>query len=214
MDFFLPQLMYLDFFFKCGVSLLFGFVIGYERAARRKPAGIKTHGLICLGATILTFLSINISKNGDPGRIAAQIVSGIGFIGAGTIFQSKQTVQGLTSAATVFVSAAIGMMIGGGYVFLSFISVIFSSVLLYVVRPKSKQIKIETYSMIIEIEEISKLETITELIQSFELNILQKTLQKDDAITLHLQYNASPTSNHFFTRKIMRLQGLGKVVRI
>jgi len=85
-----------------------------------KPAGLRTNILICVGATLLMDLSVRIGlidghRIGDPARIAAQVVSGVGFLGAGTIMQSQGMVTGLTSAATIWVVAAIGMTVGAGY---------------------------------------------------------------------------------------------------
>lgn len=90
-----------------------------ERELSGKPAGLRTNILICIGATIITDLSVIIAEAapgrfGDPGRLAAQIVTGIGFLGAGTILQTRGSIQGLTSAATIWVVAAIGMLCGAG----------------------------------------------------------------------------------------------------
>src|SRR5690606_37301035 len=89
-----------------------------EREINGKPAGLRTNILICVGAALLTELSLGIGlltperPNADPARIAAQIVSGIGFLGAGTIIQARGSVVGLTTAATLWVVAAIGMAVG------------------------------------------------------------------------------------------------------
>lgn len=102
------------------LSLLIGGVIGFERASRRQNAGLRTHILICLGSTLLMLLSIWVpdefmeAKNGDPGRIAAQVVSGIGFLGAGSIIRLGNTVKGLTTAASLWLVAALGLAIGAG----------------------------------------------------------------------------------------------------
>ena len=103
-------------------SILCGGVIGLERELKNKPAGIKTNMLICLGAALYTSVSVLISESiaetghyGDPSRVAAQIVSGIGFLGGGSIIQARGTISGLTTAATIWVVAAIGMCIGLGH---------------------------------------------------------------------------------------------------
>lgn len=94
-----------------------------ERELKNKAAGLKTNMLICLGATLYTSVSVLISTSlaetghfGDPARVAAQIVSGIGFLGGGTIIQSRGTVLGLTTAATIWVVAAVGVCIGIGHI--------------------------------------------------------------------------------------------------
>ena len=91
-----------------------GGMIGLEREHSGKPAGFRTNMLICLGAALVTEVSFSVAltASGDPGRIAAQIVSGIGFLGAGTILHARGSVYGLTTAATLWVVAAIGMAVG------------------------------------------------------------------------------------------------------
>lgn len=103
------------------MSVVLGGAVGLEREIAGKPAGLRTNILICVGAALLTDVSIELSRGklpgtqlGDPARLAAQIVSGIGFIGAGTIMQARGTVTGLTSAATIWVVAAIGITVGAG----------------------------------------------------------------------------------------------------
>ena len=104
---------------RLALAALLGGVIGFEREQSGKPAGLRTNLLICVGAALITELSRTIafswagtSRPADPSRIAAQIVSGVGFIGAGTIIQARGNVHGLTTAATMWVVAAIGMAVG------------------------------------------------------------------------------------------------------
>src|ERR1700710_2836302 len=93
-----------------------GGLIGIEREWRRKASGLRTNMLLCLGCAFFTLLSAVLAGEGNPdkGRVAANIVQGIGFLGAGLILHSRNRVLGLTSAATVFVVASIGMAWGGG----------------------------------------------------------------------------------------------------
>lgn len=108
--------------FRLIAAAALGGMVGLERERSGKPAGFRTHLLICVGAALLTELSIEISRSAtapndfraDPGRIAAQIVSGVGFLGAGTILHSRGSVVGLTTAASMWVVAAIGMATGAG----------------------------------------------------------------------------------------------------
>ena len=113
------------------LAALLGGVIGLDRERTGKPAGLRTNMLICVGAALLTELSLRIAAGGwaggrqaDPARIAAQIVSGIGFLGAGTILQSRGHVIGLTTAATMWAVAAIGMAVGGGEAMLAIIATV------------------------------------------------------------------------------------------
>ena len=105
----------IDFAIRLGVCLLFGALIGVERELRNKPAGISTNCFVMAGACLFTFASISIDPN-SPARIAAQVVSGVGFLGAGMILKSdSNTVKNLTTAAAVWFAAAIGMVIGLGW---------------------------------------------------------------------------------------------------
>ena len=95
-----------------------GGLIGLQRELSGKPAGLRTNLLICLGAALVTHVSLAVTARlgvGDPTRIAAQIVAGIGFLGAGTIMRSQHAVHGLTSAATIWVVAAVGLTVGAGF---------------------------------------------------------------------------------------------------
>ncbi len=97
------------------LAVALGGAIGLERELQGKAAGLRTNILICIGAALFTQLSIAVAgTDGDPGRIAAQIVTGVGFIGAGTILHDRGLVTGLTSAATIWLVAAIGVAIGAG----------------------------------------------------------------------------------------------------
>lgn len=98
---------------KMSVSLALGTAIGFEREASDKAAGLRTNILICLGATLYTILSLAFTQ--DPARISAQIVSGIGFLGAGAIMRDGDRVTGLTTAATIWMVAAIGTAVGYGH---------------------------------------------------------------------------------------------------
>lgn len=98
------------------VAALLGGIIGWERQYRHKPAGLRTNLLICFGSAMFTILSDQLagSLGGDHTRVAAQIIPGIGFIGAGSILHARGSVVGLTTAANLFVVASVGMAAGGG----------------------------------------------------------------------------------------------------
>ncbi|HLA79064.1 MAG TPA: MgtC/SapB family protein [Vicinamibacteria bacterium] len=105
----------LELLLQLALAVLLGGAIGLERELKGKPAGLRTNILIIMGATLFTVLSFRLSQGrGDPARVAAQILPGVGFIGAGTILHLRGAVTGLTSAATIWVVAAIGMALGAG----------------------------------------------------------------------------------------------------
>ena len=117
-----------------------GAVIGLEREYRRKPAGLRTNILIALGSAMFTIISIQLGHGGGtPDRIAAQVVTGMGFLGGGAILRSGNSVHGMTTAATIWVNAAIGMAAGAGEYALAAVVAVITLVVLAVLPP------IETY---------------------------------------------------------------------
>lgn len=114
------EVNYLTIALRLLLSMILGGIIGWERETKKQQAGLRTHVIICIGATLLMLISIFIPQtfvdfqNGDPGRIAAQVVSGIGFLGAGAIFSLGGSIRGLTTAATIWVVASIGLAVGAG----------------------------------------------------------------------------------------------------
>lgn len=107
----------LELMLQLGLATLLGGAIGLERELGGKPAGLRTNILICLGSVLYTHISIGMmgANASDPTRVAGQIVTGVGFIGAGTILHARGAIVGLTSAATIWVVAAIGVALGSGY---------------------------------------------------------------------------------------------------
>lgn len=114
---------FIHYVFRLLFALFIGGLIGIEREVKGKPAGMRTNMLMCMGSCLLMILSIEIFEQGtwfgDPSRIASQVVTGIGFLGAGMIIQSRFSVAGLTSAATLWFVAALGMVIGWGLYFIA-----------------------------------------------------------------------------------------------
>jgi putative Mg2+ transporter-C (MgtC) family protein len=117
-------------------AALLGAVLGFEREIRQKSAGLRTNILIAVGAALFTLMSVELAgPGGDPGRIAAQIVTGIGFLGAGAIMRTDSGIHGLTTAATVWVNAAVGVAVGGGSYHLAFIATGVTIAALLVLQP-------------------------------------------------------------------------------
>ena len=117
----------LPFLVRCGVAALCGAMVGLERELKKKPAGFRTNILICIGSAMYMAIGLLLMREEagggvDPTRIAAQVVTGIGFLGAGCIIQQGAHITGLTTAATSWVVAAIGMVAGAGFPILAFIS--------------------------------------------------------------------------------------------
>jgi putative Mg2+ transporter-C (MgtC) family protein len=123
-----------EYLLRLVIALVIGGAIGLEREFKGKPAGMRTNMLICIGSCLVMIVSIEIARTAphvsDPGRIAAQVVTGIGFLGAGTIIRSRFHIVGLTTAATIWTLAALGLAIGAGYLFLSIVVAILITITL------------------------------------------------------------------------------------
>lgn len=115
------------------LAALLSAVIGLDRESRA-PAGLRTHMLVGIGACLFTVLSIHVFVGSDPARVAAQIVTGIGFLGAGTILQRRGNIHYLTTAASIWATAAVGMAVGSGVWFLAIASTLLIWVVLRIIR--------------------------------------------------------------------------------
>lgn len=127
-------MVYGDEILKIALSAIIGCMVGLEREIRRKPAGFRTLALICVGATIFTICSYKLGVDVNRDRVAANIITGVGFLGAGVIFRNKDSVSGITTAATIWIAAALGMLIGIGEYSLSVISLAVSLIILYALQ--------------------------------------------------------------------------------
>jgi putative Mg2+ transporter-C (MgtC) family protein len=118
-------------------AAVLGGILGLERELRQKSAGLRTNMLIAIGSALFTLMSYELAEGpaADPSRVAAQIVTGIGFLGAGAIMRTGGNVQGLTTAATVWVNAAVGVAAGGGEYHLAFIATAVTFVVLLLLEP-------------------------------------------------------------------------------
>lgn len=121
------------------VSVVLGGLIGLERELRGKPAGLRTNILICLGSCVFTIISANLSGS-EPGRIAAQIITGIGFLGAGAIIHSGIGIHGLTTAAVIWVVASIGMACGTKMYPLAIFATVLALIVLLALPPFEKKL--------------------------------------------------------------------------
>ena len=125
------------------LAFVLGAVIGYERETTQRPAGLRTHMLVAAGSAVFTIASIYaFAGQGtvrDPGRVAAQIVTGVGFLGAGTIWRTSSTVRGLTTAASIWLVAAVGMLVGSGLYLLAIFTTVCGFATLRWGRPPSRR---------------------------------------------------------------------------
>lgn len=124
-------------------SFIAGFVIGLEREKNGNPAGLKTHILVCLGACLIMIISMYAFDQGDPARLAAQVVSGIGFIGAGAIMRDNAGgIRGITTAATLWITACLGLGFGSGMFIYTLLALLLVSItLIFIKKIESKIIR-------------------------------------------------------------------------
>ena len=189
------------------IAAILGGIIGWERHRRGRPAGLRTHLLVCIGVTLMMLVSEHIFvqyqgyKNDsilriDPARIAAQVVTGIGFLGAGTIMRSRASIRGLTTAASLWVVAGIGLAVGSGFILPAVFTTAIAIAILTlnsIVERKMKRSKYRTIKMLItgqghfldEITQILERNSVKLKNYKFKKNIQKNEIEYD----LDVQYN-------------------------
>lgn len=163
------------------LAVLVGGLIGAERESRDKAAGFRTMTLICLGSTLFTILSIRIGGDANAARIAAQIVSGVGFLGAGVIMRDGGRVTGLTTAATVWLTASLGVGLGGGYVVLVLVATAITGAVLVLFPFVEHQIdrRRECIEYTVTCATASALDTLRGDIQTSSLRLTHTAIARD-----------------------------------
>lgn len=141
-----------DYLIRVGGGTLLGAVLGLEREVTGKAAGLRTHAMVGLGAALFTVLSMEAFGVGDPARVAAQIVSGIGFLGAGAIFRAGPLVKGLTTAAGLWAAAAIGMAAGAGQMAMAAMATVIAALVLTVLRQFDTILSRVRAGVVVEVE--------------------------------------------------------------
>ena len=167
------ELTYVEMLIRIGVSIVIGCIVGVEREYKNRPAGLRTHVLVCLGACMIAVIeslfTLNLDSAGDNvsynfGRLCAQVISGIGFLGAGTIFTSHKKIAGLTTAASLWNTACLGIATGYGYYWLSGFGCV---VVLLVLLLLQKVIRVNAVKRV-EIRFIKRTETLPFINEYFE----------------------------------------------
>ena len=201
------------------LAAMLGGIIGLERELSHKEAGLRTNILIAIGSTLITILSFKIAAltpSADPARLTAQIVSGIGFLGAGAIIQARFAVHGLTTAATIWTVAAIGIAVGSGFYLLAFVVAILVVIVLTVFRlllsilEKQKQ----NFVYLITTEEKASLLVDMRRVMT-ELNIRYSSARlnrRDGRYEFEIIFNTSENKNRDFLEKVMLLPGVEEVL--
>ncbi len=207
------------FLFRAGVAVACGGLIGLERERRGKPAGFRTNTLICLGAMIYVHVGelMQVAPGAtatDPARIASQVVTGVGFLGAGTIIQSRGAITGLTSAATIWVVAAIGLVVGAGYPLLAMICAgmtLFTLSMLSRIEPRLLgRCRIVTGELVFAAESPRGIVEAHAVLTEHELkrDRYRFDKQKDGTVILRLQYCEEHSAHHRFLPDLLRVHGI------
>ncbi|WP_428897247.1 putative Mg2+ transporter-C (MgtC) family protein [Parelusimicrobium proximum] len=201
------------------IALLAGGVIGIEREYHDKPAGFTTNCLICLGACIFTLLSLLMgTKYGfDPGRISAQIITGVGFIGAGSILRDGNKITGLTTAASVWLVAALGMAVGYGEYSLAAVAVAGVLALQMIMKKASALVlSLRRYDVVHIVCEPSwsLVEKISKLLEKDGVKIIKRTVEKENGYFV-MTIMASYTSHDFekMTKDLFEMPEVRNVTR-
>lgn len=159
-----------DILIPCLLALFFGGLIGFQREKAERPAGLRTHALVCLGSTVFTivsYLGFSSLTGVDPSRVAAGIVAGIGFIGAGVIFRQGTLVKGVTTAASIWIVASIGISLGTKLYYLAVLATLGGFITLSILKHiEDKIIKLPNYLVRVTVSEDFK--DINEILKFFK----------------------------------------------
>jgi putative Mg2+ transporter-C (MgtC) family protein len=201
------------------LAAMLGGIIGLERELSHKEAGLRTNILIAIGSALITVLSFKIAAMApaaDPARLTAQIVSGIGFLGAGAIIQARFAVHGLTTAATIWTVAAIGIAVGSGFYLLAFVVAILVVVVLTVFKLLLAFLEKQKRNFVYLIATEEKASLLVDLRQVLtELNIHYSSARlsrRDGSYEFEIIFSTSENKNRDFLEKVMLLQGVKEVL--
>lgn len=201
-----------------------GALIGVERQLRAKEAGLRTHILVCIGSAMFMIVSkygfADLLANGhnivlDPSRISAQVVSGIGFLGAGTIMLNKQIVRGLTTAAGLWVTAAIGLIVGSGMYAIGIYGTLMTLLVLEGVRQLSNRLIGQRYMIMVSLAPAS-IDMVMQALRKLHIRVIRSSVVRNDndhkdckmtlEVMMHARYKPAGIYSH-----LMDIEGLHKV---
>ncbi len=210
--------------FKLTLACILGGLIGLERESLNRPAGLRTYTLVCVGSALAMIISLDMyfqyyqTVNADPGRIAAQVISGIGFLGAGTIMREGVTVRGLTTAAGLWAVACIGLAVGAGLYIPAVVStVIILFILIYFVRFEQKFTGMREYKglLIIIEDKLGQIGTIGLMLGELGVyikNINMSHLEEKDYLEIELLLQLPP--NVLINEVVQELTGISGLISI
>ncbi len=211
---------------RLSISFVLGAIVGGERQMRRRDAGMRTFTLICMGSTAAMLISIWIPQtyttflNGDPGRIAAQVLTGIGFLGAGAIIQSHGSIHGLTTAACIWVMAVIGLAVGAGMFVPAIITTFFTVFILLSLEKLEKRMFLSGVNKILTIHcststpDLRSIRKILEENKVFIVSVSYENNYEKDTAVITYKVNLKSISSYNALFGEIRKQGYITQIRL
>lgn len=211
--------MEIESLLKILLAAVLGGMIGLEREISNKEAGLRTNILIAVGSCLVTILSFKfteISQNADPSRLASQIITGVGFLGAGAIIQARHAVQGLTTAATIWTVGAIGIAVGIGLYLVAFLVTVFIIAILGSFKMISSYFeydkKLFSYILVIEESAMILIEIKKIIVDAGIKHLSSKLIKADQGYKIEIILTATENKNKKFIEKVMELSGVKEIV--
>lgn len=212
---------YLSIFFRLIIAMIMGAIIGYERATKKSTAGLRTFSIVCVAAALTMIINehlVDIYGSGDPSRLAAQVISGIGFLGMGSIIlTSRNQIRGLTTAATLWATAILGIAIGAGMIVTSFIAFVIMMFIIIMLSSISK--RLEQYNqkitIYLEVDKNAGLQQIIEALNAEGFEVMQLEKHKASSVgDLIIQLDLDLKGKYLHSDIIYRLGQLESILYI
>ena len=190
-------------------------LIGFEREATGKSAGLRTHAMVGFGAALFTVVSIAGFSEGDPGRVAAQIVTGIGFLGAGAIWRSEDRVRGLTTAAGLWAAAAIGMGIGAGLLALGTAGALITLAVLLGLRrvdqAVARRTAIAPQQIGVTVDHVDRVKQVVKMVERVDHSVDEISFERNPDGTGILVIAVEPERAKMVSEMVQSMKGISEV---
>lgn len=210
---------YLEIIIRLVVAFVLGGIIGIERTGTNHDAGLRTHILVCLGATGIMILSetMHFQYGGDIGRIGAQVVSGIGFLGAGCILVNGNRIKGLTTAAGLWTTACVGLAVGLGYYFVAVLTVALTLLAMLVLHPITARLQRKgrrgNFTIKVYTEDRDSFKAVSDYVTEQEHKITSMSLEDDGSLLIKLADDTAENVNRLVC-SLMENEGIKRVERL
>ncbi len=195
------------------VAAILGGVIGFERSGNRHEAGLRTHIIVCLGAAAVMVVGelVSLRYGGDATRMSAQVISGIGFLGAGSIMMSGGHIKGITTAAGIWTTACIGLVVGAGYYIIAICIVVIMMIAMLGLRSFAKKLEgySQAYALKIELVDRDSVEDVLAVLQKEKAIIKSVRIKEDDGLCAKIEFELPHTGD--YNRVLIDISRMEKV---